>query len=147
MPPDPRSSSRPHPEGSSAVKDGEEYGPAPPLCDVAIAGGGPAGSALAIHLARAGRRVMLFERDRFPRDKLCGEFLSPEARALLLELGCLDEVLASGAVPIRRARFTSVRGRILEFPLPGEGLGISRAALDGILFRQAAASGTRRSTT
>ncbi len=47
-------------------------------CDVAIIGGGLAGSALAVHLAKAGRRVAVFERDRFPRDKLCGEFLSPE---------------------------------------------------------------------
>ena len=102
-----------------------------------------AGSALAVHLAKAGRRVAVFERDRFPRDKLCGEFLSPESGALLGELGCLPEVLERGAVPIRRARFSSGRGRVLEFPLTGEGLGISRVALDEILFRQATVSGAR----
>ncbi len=112
-------------------------------CEVAIIGGGLAGSALAVHLAKAGRRVAVFERDRFPRDKLCGEFLSPESGALLGELGCLPEVLERGAVPIRRARFSSARGRVLEFPLTGEGLGISRVALDEILFRQATVSGAR----
>ena len=111
--------------------------------DVAIIGGGLSGSALAVHLARTGRRVAVFERDRFPRDKLCGEFLSPESGALLRELGCLDKVLDRGATPIRRARFTSTRGRVLEFPLPGEALGISRATLDEIVFRQAASSGAR----
>lgn len=129
-----RTASRgPRPDGRGA------WGP--DACEVAIIGGGLAGSALAVHLARAGRGVALFERDRFPRDKLCGEFLSPESSALLRDLGCLAQVLERGAVPIRQARLSSVRGRVLEVPLPGEGLGISRAALDEILFKQAAACG------
>ncbi len=126
---------------SPEPSDSEPCDPEP--CDIAIIGGGLAGSALAIRLARAGRRVTLFERDRFPRDKLCGEFLSPESRDLLRELGCLRAVLEQGAVPIRRARFSSIRGRVLELSLPGEGLGISRAVLDELLFRQATASGAR----
>ena len=46
--------------------------------DAIIVGGGPAGSSAAIHLARAGGRVLLAEQRRFPRAKLCGEFISPE---------------------------------------------------------------------
>jgi len=109
--------------------------------DFAIVGGGLAGSALAIYLAHAGRQVVVLEKDHLPRDKLCGEFLSPESKALLEELGCLGEVLARGAVSIRRARFTSPAGVDLEMELPDSGLGVSRAVLDDIVFRRAAACG------
>ncbi len=64
--------------------------------DVIVAGGGPAGAATATHLARAGRAVLLLERARFPRDKPCGEFLSPPVRGLLQELGVYPAVLAAG---------------------------------------------------
>lgn len=47
------------------------------IFDVAIAGAGPAGSSAAIHLAIAGARVLLVEEKKFPRQKLCGEFISP----------------------------------------------------------------------
>ena len=56
---------------------------------VLIAGGGPAGASLAIRLAAAGRDVVLVERDRFPRHKLCGEFISPECFGHFAELGVL----------------------------------------------------------
>src|SRR5437868_11128418 len=46
--------------------------------DVIIAGGGPAGASAAIHLAMRGTRVLLAEQKKFPRPKLCGEFISPE---------------------------------------------------------------------
>lgn len=105
--------------------------------EFAIIGGGLAGSALAIRLRQAGRDVVLFEKERFPRDKLCGEFLSPESRALLDRLGCLDAILDRGAVPIHRARFTSTGGRSLETELPAPGLGVSRVVLDATLFERA----------
>ena len=109
--------------------------------EFAVVGGGLAGSALAIHLAQANRNIALFEKDHLPRDKLCGEFLSPESQALLKEIGCLDEVLAQGGVPIRQARFTSSAGAVLEVALPGTGLGVSRRVLDAIVLRRAAACG------
>src|SRR5579872_5695246 len=70
----------------------------PPLCrpyqgamtkpaDALIVGGGPAGSALAIALARAGRSVVLLERETGPHHKVCGEFLSGEA---VLHLSALE---------------------------------------------------------
>ncbi len=54
----------------------------PARCDAVVMGGGPAGSSLAALLAASGRRTVLLERDRFPRRKVCGEFLSMEAQGL-----------------------------------------------------------------
>lgn len=105
--------------------------------DVAVVGGGPAGSSTAALLASAGRRVALFERDRFPRDKLCGEFLSGETQRLLETLGSFGDIRARGPAKIRKARFTTASGRQLESDLPAEGLGLDRRALDEILFQNA----------
>ena len=55
--------------------------------DVLVAGGGPAGSTLAALAAEAGARVVLVERQAFPRDKVCGEFVSVEGRGVLERLG------------------------------------------------------------
>jgi flavin-dependent dehydrogenase len=116
------------------------------LHDVAVIGGGPAGSALAALLARSGRRVALIERDCFPRDKLCGEFLSGEAVSLLEAVGCRERVLALRPASIRRVRFTTGGGRRLELDLPQPGLGLSRRALDEALFRHAVDSGVEAFT-
>lgn len=113
----------------------------PERCSVAIVGGGPAGSALAALLARAGRRPVLLERDRFPRQKLCGEFLSMESQALLKRIGCLDAVLALRPAVITGARFFSPSGRSIEIDLGAEALGLGRVALDETLFRHAELSG------
>ncbi len=55
--------------------------------DAIVVGAGPAGAGTALHLARAGARVLLLDRARFPRDKPCSEYLSPEATRLLERLG------------------------------------------------------------
>lgn len=113
--------------------------------DVAIAGAGLAGSALALLLAKAGARVMVLDPGRFPRDKLCGEFLSPECWGVLRRLGVSDAVVGAGYHPIRTIRLTTPRGRILEAPCSGPdgraGIALSRSALDSLLLDRARAAG------
>ena len=67
--------------------------------DVIVVGAGPAGSSLAARLAATGIRVLLADQSRFPRAKLCGEFISPECIGKLSDLGVLDSVIAAGAQP------------------------------------------------
>lgn len=109
-------------------------------CDVLIVGAGPAGSAAAATLAMAGRRTLVLEKDRFPRAKVCGEFLSGAAREDLRRLGVLAEVEA-GAERIERGFLHLPRGRSVPFELPATALGISRFRLDDLLARRAAAVG------
>ncbi len=115
--------------------------------DVLVIGGGPAGAALAAMAAERGARVLLAERDRFPRDKVCGEFLSAEGRISLGRLGALDALLAAGAVPIARTTVSSSSGRAVEAFLPDlagagrDALGISRSLLDAALLDRARALG------
>lgn len=110
-------------------------------CEIAVIGGGIAGSALAALLARDGRDVLLLEQDEFPRHKLCGEFLSPESKRLLERVGCLREVLALRPARITHGRFFAPSGRDALFGLGGEALGLSRWALDETLFRHAGRCG------
>ena len=113
------------------------------MFDVAIIGAGPAGSTLAALLARRGVSVALFDRDAFPRDKLCGEFLSYDALPVLRPLGVLDAIDAAGAPYIERCRVIGAK-RIYEFALPKAARGVSRMFLDDLLLRTAAANGAQR---
>ncbi len=108
------------------------------VIDLGIIGGGPAGSLAAFEAARRGLRVVLWDRDRFPRDKVCGEFLSPESIPLLSEI--IPDALCRAAV-IRRAEFYSRKGRTFSIRLPQPGCGLSRVALDSALWRAARAAG------
>jgi len=99
-----------------------------------IVGGGLAGAAAAIQLARAGREVVLLERSNGPHHKVCGEFLSAEALGYLAALGA--DVAALGAVPIRAVRLAGV-----ERPLPFSAMSLMRCRLDEELLRLAGAAG------
>jgi flavin-dependent dehydrogenase len=115
--------------------------------DLLVVGGGPAGASLAAMAADAGARVVLLERDSFPRDKVCGEFLSAEGCQVLRELGLLEPLVASGATTMESARLTHPRGGAIDAPLPelpGAGraaLGVSRELLDTALLDHARARG------
>ena len=65
--------------------------------DLLVVGGGPAGATLAALAADAGLCTLVVERARFPRDKVCGEFLSAEGCRVLERLGVLEGLLAAGA--------------------------------------------------
>jgi flavin-dependent dehydrogenase len=80
------------------------------LLDAAIIGAGPAGSGAAIALARRGFRVGLFEARRFPHDKVCGEFLSPECAGLVAVLELDDRIRALCPAPVDRVKLTAPAG-------------------------------------
>ncbi len=111
------------------------------MWDVAVIGAGPAGCAAAIELARAGRSVGLLEKSSFPRDKLCGEFLSPEAVGSLERLGCAAEFWRFSPARIDRALLIAPSGARLELPFPAPAWGLSRVRFDQMLARAAAAAG------
>jgi menaquinone-9 beta-reductase len=113
---------------------------------IVVAGAGPAGSTLAIRLRRIGLPVTLVERYKFPRAKLCGEFISPECLAHFDELGVLDEMLNAGGDHIFETVFYETGGRSVTVPsrwFDGEGfaLSLSRARMDEILLNAARQSG------
>ena len=112
------------------------------MTDVIVAGGGPAGALAAIILARAGARVQVFERARFPRHKLCGDTLNPGALAVLARHLDTTALMAQSDVidgmVITGPGGVSVRGRY------GRGLSgraITREVFDQWLIAQAAAAG------
>src|SRR5215470_11801101 len=113
--------------------------------DVIIAGAGPAGSSAAIHLARNDRRVLLVEQKKFPRAKLCGEFISPECRRHFEHLGVADAMTNSDPASITETVFYSARGHHVTVPSSWFGgpaaLGLSRAVMDDVLLRRAQACG------
>src|SRR5258708_9750305 len=113
----------------------------PPLQDeVLILGGGVAGCAAAIALARKGRGVRLIEREPTSRHKVCGEFLSGEALEDLHALGI--DVASLGALPIDYVRLAAAR-RAAEAPLPFPAASLTRKALDTALIAEAIAAGVR----
>src|SRR5215218_5041242 len=109
--------------------------------DVIIAGAGPAGSSAAIRLARNDLRVLLVEQKKFPRAKLCGEFISPECRRHFETLGVAGAMTSSDPASITETVFYSSRGHHVTIPSSWFGgpaaLGLSRAMMDNVLLRQA----------
>jgi menaquinone-9 beta-reductase len=102
------------------------------VTDVIVIGAGPGGSAAAAILAEAGRRVLLLEKDRFPRPKVCGEFLAATARTSLARLGVLACV-ERAAEPIGGGTIHLPGANAVAFSLSNPGLGISRHLLDDLL--------------
>jgi len=106
--------------------------------DVAVVGAGPAGTATALFAARRGYRVIVFDKQAFPRDKPCGEGLMPGGRPVLRELGLEDAIVSGGAPPLQGIQFGLAGQQPVAVPFPehgGEqaGLGIRRLAFDARL--------------
>ncbi|MCA1843286.1 MAG: geranylgeranyl reductase family protein, partial [Actinobacteria bacterium] len=119
-------------------------------CDLLVVGGGPAGAAAAIRGAAAGLSVVVCDKATFPRDKTCGDGLTASALRLLERLG-LDPAAVPGWEPVGEVVLRSPSGRVVELPLPTEGLFAAvapRAALDAALLRVAEDNGveTRQGT-
>jgi flavin-dependent dehydrogenase len=110
--------------------------------DVAIAGGGPAGALAGLLLARRGWRVRLFDRERFPRPKLCGDSINPGALALLARHLDLTPLHAIGQ-PIRGMRLSGPGGVAVHGTYPDgvAGLSVPRADFDAWLIAEAARAG------
>ncbi len=120
--------------------------------EVIVVGGGPAGAATAWYLARAGVDVLVLDRAIFPRDKVCAEYLSPQASRIFSDMGVLDEIEATGAAQLAgmimrapsgdtvHAEFAGVRGFTA---FRNRGLALRRLVLDEILLRRARLKGAR----
>jgi geranylgeranyl reductase family protein len=112
--------------------------PLPPTCDVLVIGAGPAGSACAQMLARAGLHTVLVDQHDFPRDKVCGDGLIPDAHAALRRLGVYDEVM-SQAQPAQHVACIGPSGGRVD--VPGSVAVLPRKVLDHILVRAAQRAG------
>ncbi|MEV6205642.1 geranylgeranyl reductase family protein [Kitasatospora sp. NPDC051914] len=117
--------------------------------EVIVVGAGPAGASAAVHLARAGVDVLLLEKSRFPRDKVCGDGLTPRAVRQLLRMGI--DIDAPGWNRSRGMRWVcGDRQVVIDWPdlgrFPDFGLTRSRHDFDDILANHAAASGARLRT-
>ncbi len=112
------------------------------MLDVLIAGAGPAGAIAATILARAGARVLVFDRAEFPRQKLCGDTLNPGALAVLDRLGL--ECATGGSLPLAGMIVTGDEGVRVEGRYDSVcGRALGRRELDGALVMAAAGAGAR----
>ncbi|MFK7790119.1 MAG: NAD(P)/FAD-dependent oxidoreductase [Phycisphaeraceae bacterium] len=107
--------------------------------DVLVVGAGVAGATAALALGRSGLSVMLVDRARFPRHKVCGCCLNSDAVAMLRDLGLATKLMQAGAKPI--AHITAAcHGRAISLPSQG-GLSVSRFVLDAVLIDAAKQAG------
>ena len=120
--------------------------------DVVVVGGGPAGASTAFALASAGVKVIIIDRDRFPRDKPCAEYLSPQASRILNDMGVLEEVESRGPSRLSGMIVRAPSGRQLRGDFAAQhgfrgfrdrGLAIRRRVLDAILLDAARRAGAR----
>ena len=108
------------------------------LWDVVIVGAGPAGAIAATHLAASHHRVLLLDRKKFPREKVCGDGLLPDALRCLDAIGVGEIVRAAGH---KISTSVLVSPSLNEVEIPGEYLTIKRRLLDMIVAQKAAEMG------
>ena len=120
--------------------------------EVIVVGGGPAGASTAWFLAQSGVDVLVLDRARFPRDKPCSEYMSPEASRILSAMGALDLVERAGAERLAGMTVTSPAGTLVRGDFAADhgfrgfrdyALALRRTVLDEILLRRAESGGAR----
>src|SRR5438093_1622553 len=110
------------------------------MFDVAIVGGGPAGSSCAASCALAGLRTLIVEREKFPREKVCGDCLNPECWPVLRRLGIAERVRELPHGILDTVEFIAIGGRKIVVDLPsGEEseIAVKRSLFDALLLSRA----------
>jgi flavin-dependent dehydrogenase len=110
------------------------------IFDVAIVGGGPAGSVCAAFCAAAGLRPIVIEREKFPREKVCGDCLNPECWPILRQLGIDQRVRESPHARLASVAFSGLHDRRIEIELPqgkDAEIAIKRSVFDALLLDRA----------
>jgi geranylgeranyl reductase family protein len=110
------------------------------IFDVAIVGGGPAGSVCAALCARAGLRTLVLEREKFPREKVCGDCLNPSCWPVLERLGLAERVRDLPHSKLDSVEFIAIDGHTVNIDLPtGDDceLSLKRSVFDNLLLRHA----------
>lgn len=103
--------------------------------DVIVVGGGLAGLTASLHLAKNGHRVLVFEKQRYPHHKVCGEYVSNEVFPYLTKLGV--SFAGMGTSSISKLMVSTVKGKSVCTELPLGGMGISRYSFDHLLYSKA----------
>ncbi|CAN5317134.1 geranylgeranyl reductase family protein [soil metagenome] len=112
------------------------------MFDVAVIGSGPAGASCAASCARAGLRTLLLEREKFPREKVCGDCLNPACWPVLERLAVADRVHRLPHGKIERVEFIAIGGRAVGVDLPRAAeIAVKRSAFDELLQQRAMACG------
>src|SRR3954468_24220493 len=120
------------------------------MFDAVIVGAGPAGSSCAAFCASAGLRTLVLEREKFPREKVCGDCLNPSCFPVLHRLGVAERVRALPHAPLRRVDFVAIGGRTIGVELPpGAEIAVKRSLFDALLMARAREAGAevREETT
>jgi geranylgeranyl reductase family protein len=106
------------------------------IYDVAIVGGGPAGASCAAFCAKAGLRVVVLEREKFPREKVCGDCLNPSIWPVLRRLELEERVRGLPRANLERVDFIALSGRSVSVKLAAE-IAIKRSLFDALLLERA----------
>ena len=110
------------------------------VVDVAIVGGGPAGSTCAALCAAGGLRTLLLEREKFPREKVCGDCINPACWPVLERLDLIQQIHTSPRGVLDSVEFIGISGKRLRIDLPREGkteIAIKRSIFDYLLLDRA----------
>src|SRR3984893_6778170 len=122
------------------------------VVDVAVVGGGPAGSTCAAFCAAAGLRTLVLEREKFPREKVCGDCINPACWPVLEKLELAEQIRNSPHGVVDAVEFIAIGGQRLRIDLPGgedSMISVKRSLFDNLLLNRARTLGAeiREETT